>query len=431
MVRIHTINVKKIKSKKIAIIFLIFIIFSRYVITNNNKLNFTFDLKENREKIPQYIEKQNIDDEFYKKILEETIPYVDEYSNSGHTLDILINNIILFFTDIKLNNLNTVLEQIIPNMKYVSNNSIGYIQNIVEVEGTFKEYKNQDEIINQNDEEFYNIDDDINVFEDPFDINKLEYTQAQLQDINFLQNTLYTFENNLNLSYEDIPVLNLLNENMAISKKTNEPQILIFHTHSQENFIDSDPDNLEEGVIGLGMELARILHEEYGIGVLHHKGQYDVVDGKLMRNGSYERMEPAIRKILEENPSIEVAIDLHRDGIEGGKLLTQINGKPTAKIMFVNGICKIMQDGELKDIESLPNPFIKENLAFSLKMQLKANELYPGFARKLYIKPYRYSLHMLPKSLLVEVGANTNTFEEAKNAMEPLAKILAEVLNIK
>ena len=141
-------------------------------------------------------------------------------------------------------------------------------------------------------------------------------------------------------------------------------------------------------------------------------------------------MEPAIRKILQQNPS-EVIIDLHRDGIENGKLLTVINGKPTAKIMLVNGICKTMKNGRLTEVSSLPNPYLKDNLAFSLQMQLKGNELYPGLMRKLYIKPYRYSLHMLPKSLLVEVGANTNTLEEAKNAMEPLAKILAEVLNLK
>jgi stage II sporulation protein P len=149
-----------------------------------------------------------------------------------------------------------------------------------------------------------------------------------------------------------------------------------------------------------------------------------------MRDGSYERMEPAIRKILQQNPSIEVLIDLHRDGIEKGKLVTTIDGKPTAKIMFVNGICKTMKDGELTEITSLPNPYLMDNLAFSLQMQLKANELYPGLMRKIYIKPYRYSLHMLPKSLLVEVGANTNTVEEARNAMAPLAKILCEVLKV-
>jgi stage II sporulation protein P len=61
-------------------------------------------------------------------------------------------------------------------------------------------------------------------------------------------------------------------------------------------------------------------------------------------------------------------------------------------------------------------------------MQLSANERYPGFARKVYLKPYRYSLHMLPKTLLVEVGAQNNTKQEALNAMEPLAEILAKVV---
>jgi len=150
-----------------------------------------------------------------------------------------------------------------------------------------------------------------------------------------------------------------------------------------------------------------------------------------MREGSYERMEPALRKILKDNPSIEVVIDIHRDGLpDDVRLVTNINGKPTAKVMFVNGICKTMLNNKLVDIKSLPNPYIEENLAFSLQMQLKGNELYPGLLRKIYIKPYRYSLHMCPKSLMIEVGANTNTYEEAENAIEPLCEILAEVLGL-
>ena len=61
-------------------------------------------------------------------------------------------------------------------------------------------------------------------------------------------------------------------------------------------------------------------------------------------------------------------------------------------------------------------------------MQLMANSMYPNFTRKVYLNAYRYSLHMAPKSLLIEVGAQTNTKEEILNSMEPLADILARVL---
>lgn len=382
--------------------------------------------------ISKYLDEQSLDSEVYKKLLEDTIPYVEDYSNVGHTSDNSLSKFFLLLTGIKWDNLNTIVEIIIPTAKYININQSEYAQNIVELEGNFDEYKIDDEQIIQNEEDYYNIEDEkIEMFEDPFSSQELKYTKAQLTDMNYLKRNLYTFEGGLVLSYEDLPVITLMNKNISINKKNNKPQVLIFHTHSQENFMDSNSKDLNEGVIGLGEKLAKIFHEEYGIGVLHHKGQYDVLNGRLMRDGSYERMEPAIKKIIKENPSIELIIDLHRDGVpDDVRLVTTIDGKPTAKIMFVNGICKTMVNGKLTEVKSLSNPYIEENLAFSLQMQLKGNEVYPGFLRKIYIKPYRYSLHMRPKSLMIEVGAQTNTLEEAQNAIEPLAKILSEVLEL-
>ena len=96
--------------------------------------------------------------------------------------------------------------------------------------------------------------------------------------------------------------------------------------------------------------------------------------------------------------------------------------------MFFNGLCRLNENGSLNDISSLPNPYLKDNLAFSFNMQVTANKLYPEFTRKIYLNAYRYSLNMKPKSLLVEVGAQTNTKQEAKNAMEPLADVLSRVI---
>ena len=77
----------------------------------------------------------------------------------------------------------------------------------------------------------------------------------------------------------------------------------------------------------------------------------------------------------------------------------------------------------------LKNPYIEENLSFSLKLQIEAAKYYPGLMRKIYLKGYRYNLHLKPKALLVEVGAQNNTLQEELNAMEPLADILARVLS--
>ena len=104
--------------------------------------------------------------------------------------------------------------------------------------------------------------------------------------------------------------------------------------------------------------------------------------------------------------------------------MATINGKPTAKVMLFNGLCR-NASGELS---YLPNKFLKDNLAFSFQMKVVGDELYPGLMNRIFLKDYRYNMHLLPKSMLVEVGAQTNTFEEAKNAMEPLADLLALVL---
>ena len=202
-----------------------------------------------------------------------------------------------------------------------------------------------------------------------------------------------------------------------------KPQILIYHTHSQETFSDY-PENPEASITGVGAYLSELL-EGKGYSVIHDDGVYDYRDGKLDRSRAYTYALEGIQGILQKYPSIEVVLDLHRDGVaEGTRLVTEINGKPTAKLMFFNGTSQT-PDGL---IEYLPNPNREANLAFSFQMQLKAAGMYPGFTRKIYLKGLRYNQHVRARSALIEVGAQTNTYEEARNAMEPLAHILDQVL---
>lgn len=253
---------------------------------------------------------------------------------------------------------------------------------------------------------------------------------ARMQDFSYLKSKYYIIDSRTTLFAEDVVPEDALGLDLSIQKSSAEPKILIFHTHSHETFADSDPDKVkEDGIWGAGEELKRILEEKYGVAVLHDDGQYDMVNGKGQVTGAYERMEPPIRKILAEHPSIEVCIDLHRDGVnEGTHLVTEVNGKPCAQVMFFNGLCRLNRDGTTSAIAGLENPYLRENLAFSLQMKTTADRLFPGFSRKIYLNAYRFSLHMLPRSTLIEVGAQTNTKEEIWNAMEPLAEVLAGVL---
>lgn len=233
----------------------------------------------------------------------------------------------------------------------------------------------------------------------------------------------YTIDANTSVGSDRLNVHRLMEQDMTVDKNAKVPQILIFHTHSMEGYADSGEGEENTGIMGVGEKLADILRERYGYNVLHHEGRYDV-DG---RNDAYTNALPEIAGILEDNPSIEVVIDLHRDEMpEGKRLVMDVDGKPTARFMFFNGLSRTKKTG---DIDYLYNKNLDKNLAFSFQMQLKAAEYYPGLTRKIYLKGYRYNMHLAPKYLLIELGAQNNTLEEAMNACEPLAHVLDMVLS--
>ncbi|MBQ2412610.1 MAG: stage II sporulation protein P, partial [Anaerotignum sp.] len=218
---------------------------------------------------------------------------------------------------------------------------------------------------------------------------------SKMKDISYLRSKYYIVDSRTALLEKDVQAEQALSLDLTIEKTKQNPKILIFHTHIHEGFADSDMSKgLSEGIWGVGEELKRILEEEYGIAVLHDAGQYDVVNGKGQTTGAYERMEPPIREILKKYPSIEVCIDLHRDGVpEGTRLVTEIDGMKMAQVMFFNGLCRLNKNGTPQPVSGLENPYIRENLAFSLQMKTAADSLFPDFARKIYLNAYRFSLH--------------------------------------
>ena len=248
----------------------------------------------------------------------------------------------------------------------------------------------------------------------------------KFQDFDFVMRSFYTVDKTTSITSEQLNAPELVQMDLRMQTGKEQPQILIYHSHSQEEFIDSVPGDPSTTIVGVGAYLATLLRDTYGYNVIHVTDTFDIVNGKLDRNQAYTFAQERISQILEENPSVEVVIDLHRDGVpEGKRLVTNVNGKETAKIMFFNGLSRTNKNGE---ISYLPNPYIKENLAFSLQMMLESKKYYPDLARTIYLRGYRYNLHLRPKTLLVECGAQTNTVQEEMNAMEPLADILNKVL---
>lgn len=245
-------------------------------------------------------------------------------------------------------------------------------------------------------------------------------------DYQYLIKNFYVVDSSTSVSEDVLNPTKLLSKDLTITKNTNEPQILIYHTHSQEAYIDSVEGDVSQTIVGVGNYLTDILTNQYGYNVLHHTGVYDMEDGKLDRSQAYNRALPAIEAILQNYPSIEVVIDLHRDGVaEDVHLVTEVNGKKVARLMFFNGLCRDT-NGELAGVS---NPYREDNLAFSLQMGLHLKTAYPDVLRVLYLQKNRYNQHLASRCILVETGAQTNTVEEAMNAMEILAEILNDVLS--
>lgn len=249
--------------------------------------------------------------------------------------------------------------------------------------------------------------------------------ENRLWDFEYLLNHYFSMDMTTTIDAQRLDGRTLLAMDMTVEQDAAQPQILIYHSHSQEAFADSVEGDPSTTIVGIGEYLAQILREDYGYNVIHEDGVFDLVDGVLDRNMAYDFSEAAVTEILEQYPSIEIVIDLHRDGVDGTRFVTEYNGKPAAQLMFIAGMSRTA-DGQ--DITYLPNPYIRENLAFALQLQLAAETEVPDLMRNIYLMAYRFNLHLRPKSLLLEAGTQLSTVAEEKNAMEAFAAVLDKVL---
>lgn len=252
--------------------------------------------------------------------------------------------------------------------------------------------------------------------------NGEHFTLEQLLDRQYLYRNFYIVDPSTSVSNELFDANVLVKKDLTIEKDSSKPQILIYHTHSQEAFSDSRKGVEEDTIVGVGEELAKVL-SDYGYNVIHDKTKYDIMGEGLDRNLAYNYARDGIKKTLEENPTIEVILDIHRDG--GKKRVTTIDGVDTAQIMLFNGISTNTKG---QPIERLPNENLQGNLAFSLQIQLKGREIFPGLMYKNYLKSLRYNQHFRERSILAEVGTVNNTVAEAKNSMNYLGTLIDEVL---
>lgn len=213
--------------------------------------------------------------------------------------------------------------------------------------------------------------------------------------------------------------------------KNGEPQVLIMHTHTSESYLEQDngvypadhyprsSDN-NYNVTHVGDAIAQKLTAA-GIGVIHDTTVHD----NPTYNGSYYRSEDTIKKNLEQHPSIQVVLDIHRDALgtnETGRVkpVFTVNGKKAAQIMIVSG-CDDDGTWDFPDWEI--------NFRLALRIQQAAENRYPGMTRPVHFCPAQYNQHLTHGSLLIEVGSDANTIDEAVYAGSLLGDVLTEVLN--
>ena len=286
----------------------------------------------------------------------------------------------------------------------------------------YKDKKGQDLV----QEDYYHFQDDETTDEVAQEVKKEAkiFHAKKWENPKYLRKYIYQIDSTTMAMDGELNGKVLLNMDLKL-KKSEKPQILIYHTHGSETYRGSKKGKKSDTVIGVGDVLVKNLRKK-NIAVIHDRNIYDVKNGKEGRSKAYNYAANAIEDHLKKYPSIKVVIDLHRDGVsEQTKLVTTQKGRRMAQIMFFNGMSRTASNG---DIKYLRNPNKQMNLAFSLQLQAQAAKKYPGFTRKIYMKGYRYNLHYRGRSLLVEVGAQNNTLSQAKASMSLLAELLSDVL---
>lgn len=175
------------------------------------------------------------------------------------------------------------------------------------------------------------------------------YDWSEKWDYEKLVSNFYAIDGTTGLDSSYVGLDQLLYQDMSITRSLEGPDILIYHTHSLEDFADSVPGDPSTTIVGAGERLTEILQDTYGFSVMHDIGGYDVE----ARDEAYNKSLPAIEQILAENPTIQVVIDLHRDEMkEGKKLVMELDGRPTARFMLFNGMSYLRNKGKIAYLEN-------------------------------------------------------------------------------
>lgn len=235
-----------------------------------------------------------------------------------------------------------------------------------------------------------------------------------------------------NTNKTKINIEKLLSQKADLSVNKEKPCVLIFHTHTTETYQLFERDWYPTGNVtrseDSGRNMVRIGDaiceelEKNGFKTVH-----DIEIHDKRYSGAYDRSRAAAVEYMKKDNSLQVVLDIHRDAVQrtdGTKIrpYAEIDGKRAAQVMIISG-CQEEGNG-IENFEDW-----KENLVFALQLQKKMEENYPGLARPIFFCPRDYNMNLTHCSLLIEVGSDSNTLEEAEYSGRLIGSALSKLLN--
>lgn len=231
-----------------------------------------------------------------------------------------------------------------------------------------------------------------------------------------------------NYTNRSMDMQTLASAQISVELPEEGPQILIMHTHGTEAYTMDGEDIYQESdtsrttdehynVLRVGDEMQRVF-EDMGLKVVHDRTLYDYPQ----YNGSYDRSYDGVQRWLEQYPSIQIVLDVHRDALIGSdgtvyKAITDVEGEKTAQVLMIIGTDEL---GE--------HPDWTDNLALAIRIQQNLDSQWPTLARPITMRSSRFNQQLTHGSILVEVGSHGNTLQEALRGARLFAQAAGEVL---
>jgi len=249
----------------------------------------------------------------------------------------------------------------------------------------------------------------------------LFFTDVDIKDMRSLLQAEIPVLEAMKPKTQTVSAMNIPNLPKFIAANTasaGKPLVGIYHTHTAESFVPSagvahSPGGQRGDIVDVGEALVKRL-STYGIETVQSNKIHDYPS--FMK--AYNASEITVKNMLSENPSIQMIFDIHRDAEKKENTTAVVNGVQVARMMI------IVATGQ----PGLPQPHWQDNHAFAKLIDAKMNQRYPGVSRGIRLDDWRYNQQLHSRALLIEVGCQENTKEEAERGIELFGDIVAEII---